>query len=164
MRGSVAQDSRALSEKSSGFLKLFSLRSAGFFRIVPNVPASTKRGSSPQVKSTISWSIHLDHESFDLVLQASNLIHKIASFIGGNARGDDSSANTTCTSQCCLRWNIHIGDILILSKKRKVEEDCEWRRIGRENNELSYSSIQCLGRFVRTLLQLASMSRLLYKI
>lgn len=55
---------------------------------------------------------HLDHESLDLVLQASDLIHEIRSLVGGDAGSDDGTADSAGAAQRSLAWYVDVWNVL----------------------------------------------------
>jgi len=106
----------------------------------------------------------LDHESLDLVLQSSNLVHQITGLVGGDACSDNCSANTTSSAQSCLRWDIDVWAVLVLRQKWEMEKDGEGGGVGSEDDDLADSAVKSLGRLVGAFLQLAVVGCLLNKI
>jgi hypothetical protein len=54
----------------------------------------------------------LDHESFNLVLQASDLVHEITGLVRSDRGSDDSATNSTGTPKGGLARDINIRDVL----------------------------------------------------
>ena len=71
---------------------------------------------------------------------------------------------TTCSAECLLRLDKHIGDVLVFTQQREVEKDFEWLGIGRQHEKLRLGSVERLGRFVGTLFELLVVGSLLHKI
>lgn len=103
----------------------------------------------------------LDHESLNLVFQASDLVHEIGCLVGGNASTDNSPGNTTSTSKSSLAGNINVWNVLVLAQERKMEENGERSGVGSEDDDLTDTTVQGLGGFVGTFLELAIMGGLL---
>jgi hypothetical protein len=74
--------------------------------------ASTKRLAISPAPSMICSCELLDQESLDFVLQASDLVHQITSFVRRNTGSNNGSANTAGTTQSSLTWNINVRDVL----------------------------------------------------
>lgn len=113
--------------------------------------------------SSSSWGI-LDSEALNLVAHGSDLAGELAGVVAGDASGDDSTADTTRTAEVHLAANVNIGDILVLAEKRKVEENGEGLSVSSEDDKLRDTTVQGLGGFVSSLLQLAGMLRRLNEI
>lgn len=106
----------------------------------------------------------LDHESLNLVLQSSDLVHQIGSLVGGDTGTDDSAGNTASTAQSSLAWNVHIWYVLVLTQKWEMEEDSKRSSVGCENDDLTDTTVQGLCGLVGTLLELAVVGCLLNNI
>ena len=103
----------------------------------------------------------LDHESLDLILQASYLVHEVRCFVGGNTGTDDSPGNTAGTSEGGLAWNIDVWNVLVLAQEWKMEENGERSSVCGEDDDLADTTVEGLGSFVGTLLELAVVRGLL---
>jgi hypothetical protein len=103
----------------------------------------------------------LDHESLDLVLQSSDLVHQIGGFVGSDTGTDNSTRNTTSTTQSSLTWNVNVWDVLVFAEEWKVEKDSERSSVGSEDDDLTDTTVQSLRRLVCTLLELAVVGGLL---
>ena len=96
----------------------------------------------------------LDHKSLNLVLQASDLVHKITCLVGGDAGSDDCAGYTTSATKSRLARYIDVGNIFVLAQEGEVEEDRKRCRIGGEDDDLGDTSVEGLCGLVGTLLQL----------
>lgn len=103
----------------------------------------------------------LDHESLNLILQAPDLVHEITGLVGGDASGDDGSADTASTAESGLRWDVDVGDVLVLAEQRQVQQDGEGSGVGGEDDDLGNTAVQGLGGLVGSLLQLLVVGGLL---
>jgi len=103
----------------------------------------------------------LDHESLDLILKSSDLVHQIGSLVGGDTGTDDSTGNTTSTTQSSLAWNVNVWDVLVFAKEWKVEKNGERGSVGSEDDDLTDTTVQGLCSFVCALLELAVVGSLL---
>ena len=81
------------------------------------------------------------------------------------------SAYTHCTSRpCCLHGflvvctHTYIRSVLVLTQERQVQQDCQRRRVGGEDDDLGDTSVESLGRLVGALLQLTVVRGLLHEV
>lgn len=107
------------------------------------------------------WIDRLDHQSLDLVLKSTDLVHEIGCLVGGDGGGDDGAGDTAGASESGLGWNVDVWDVLILAEEWEVEEDGQWSGVGGEDDDLGDSAVKGLGSLVGTLLQLAVVGGLL---
>lgn len=104
---------------------------------------------------------YLDQQSLDLVLDTEHLVLDGRSIVGGNRCSNDWSGNTTSSTQGSLRWNKNVRNVLVFTQQRQVQQDFDWLSVGSHNDELRDTSVQSLGGFVSTLLELSQVLRLL---
>jgi len=97
----------------------------------------------------------LDHQALNLVLEGTNLAHKITLLVGGNRAADHSAGDTASTSEGHLGWNINVGCVLVLAQQRQVKQDCERRGVCGQDDNLTDTTVESLSCLVGTLLQLA---------
>jgi len=107
---------------------------------------------------------HLDHEALDLVLEGADLAHEVGGLVGRDAAADDSAADTAGAAKSHLAGNVNVGSVLVLAKKRQVEENGQRRSVGGEDDNLRDTSVEGLGGLVGTLLELAVVAGLLHKV
>lgn len=103
----------------------------------------------------------LDHESLDLVLQGLDLVHQVTGLVGGDAAGDNGTADTACSAQSTLGgdvaegWSVHcdilgsrlhshVWYVLVLGEKRQVEENGQGSSVCGEDDNLRDTAVQCL--------------------
>ena len=77
---------------------------------------------------------------------------------------DDRSAHTTSSTQRLLGPDEHVGDVLVLTEERDVEQDLQRLRVSRHHHKLRLSSVQSLGGLIGSLPQLLVVGSLLDKI
>lgn len=125
---------------------------------------------------------HSDHESLDLVLQASDLVHEIGCLVGGNAGSNNGTADSAGAAKRSLAWDVDVWNVLrnmsvcvlaqkrgqmaylVFTEKREVEKDGERSGVCCEDDDLGDTTIESLCSLVGSLLQLPSMACLLYDI
>lgn len=141
----------------------------------------------------LGWFINLDEELLDLGLDVQDLRLQIRGFVGGDGSRDDGARDTTGTTQGSLGGNKDVGDVLIFTQKRKMEENFQRLGIGYQkdthvslhihnsshlslsstvchslltshDNEFRDTSVKSLGSFVSTLLELLVVRCLLNQI
>lgn len=108
-----------------------------------------------------SSSYSLDHKSLDLVLESTDLAHKVGSLVSGDGSSNNSAANTTSTAQSHLGRNVNVRDVLVFAEKRDVEQDGERGGVGGQDDNLGDTTVEGLGCLVGALLQLAVVRGLL---
>ena len=88
----------------------------------------------------------LDHESLNLVLDGPDLAHQITSLVGSDTGRDHRTRHTSGPTQGKLAGDVDVGDVLVLSQERQVEQDGERGGVRGQDDNLSGSTIQSLGR------------------
>jgi len=103
----------------------------------------------------------LNQQSLNLILDGPNLALQLGGLVRGDTGGDNATADTTSAAKRDLGRNKNVGDVLIFTKKRQVEENLDGLSVGGEHNEFADTTIEGLGGFIGSLLQLAVVGRLL---
>lgn len=62
----------------------------------------------------------LYHQSFYLVLQLSDLRHKVARLVRGNRASDDGSRDTAGSAKGCLAGYVDIWNVLVFAKEGEM--------------------------------------------
>lgn len=106
----------------------------------------------------------LDHEPLNLVLDGPDLSHEVASLVGGDASSDHRTRDTGRPAQSKLAGHEDIRSILVFTKKGDVQKDSERIGVRSEDDDFRGTTIECLGRFVCSLLQLTVVRSLLHKV
>lgn len=75
-----------------------------------------------------------------------DLVIQLRTLVGHNGARDDGTRHTAGTTQGNLRRHKHVGNVLVFTQERNVENDFQGLRIGSHHNEGGLSSIQSLGR------------------
>lgn len=70
----------------------------------------------------------LDGESLDLVLEGADGAGELRALVGGDAASNDGAGDTAGTAKGGLGLDVNVGDVLVLGKEGKVENDRE--RVG----------------------------------
>ena len=106
----------------------------------------------------------LDHEPFNLVLDGPDLSHEIASLVGGDASRDHRTRDTGRPTQSKLAGHEYIRSILVFAKKGDVQKNSERVGVCSKDDDFRGTTIEGLGCFVCSLLQLTVVRSLLHKI
>ena len=99
----------------------------------------------------------------NLVFHGLDLGIKCAVRVSEDGGGDDVAGHTASAAEVCLLANIDVRNILkvsafasylVLAQEGQVQDDFEWLGVGSEHDQISEASVEGLGGFVGTLLQL----------
>ena len=77
---------------------------------------------------------------------------------------DDRPTDATGTTESLLGPHEHVGHVLVLAEQRDVEQDLERLRVRGQDDKLTLTPVEGLGRLVGALPQLLVVGRLLHKI
>ena len=127
--------------------------------------------------------MRLDLEALDLVLECADLAHEVGGLVGGDGSSNDGAGNTAGATESHLGGNIavelsqflsylalwcrrgsknlHVGNVLVLAEQGNVQQNGQRSGIGSEDDNLGNTTVEGLGGFVGTLLQLAVVGGLL---
>eukprot|EP00959_Pyramimonas_sp_CCMP1952_P000106 1907-Pyramimonas_sp.AAC.1 len=119
----------------------------------------TRRTRREVVRHAV-WS-KLYEELLNGVLQGVDLSLKLAALVGGDGAGDDGARHAAGTAQRLLRGHEHVGDVLVLSQQRQMQQDFKGLSVRGHDNELGNATVQGLGSLVSALLQLLVVGGLL---
>lgn len=97
----------------------------------------------------------LNGEALDLVAHGADLTGQLTGLVAGDASGDDGAADTTGASKVHLAADVDVGNVLVLAKEGDVQQNSQRVGIGGEDDELGDTTVEGLGRFVGSLLELA---------
>lgn len=87
----------------------------------------------------------LDHESLNLVLDGSDLSHKITGLVGGDAGSNHGARHAGRAAQGKLAGDEHVGSVLVLGKQGQMKEDSQGVAVSGENHNLGSTAVQRLG-------------------
>lgn len=94
--------------------------------------------------------LHLDHQPFDLVLQAPDLSHQITSLVCGNRRSDNGPGHTASTTESHLAWDIDVGAVFVLCEEWKMQQNGQRTGVCGQNDDFGNAAIKGLCGFVCT--------------
>lgn len=89
---------------------------------------------------------------------------QLRSLVNGDRTGHDWTRHSACTAQRLLGTNENVRNVFVFAQQWQMQKDFQWFRVGSHHNEFGQTSVQCLGRFVGTFLQLVVVQRLLQQI
>jgi hypothetical protein len=78
----------------------------------------------------------LDLKPLNLVLEGADLTHEVGGLVGGDRASDDSARDTAGTAKSHLGGDVDVGDVLVLTQERKVEEDSQRAGVRSQDNDL----------------------------
>jgi len=107
---------------------------------------------------------HLDQQSLNLVLDNPDLGLQLTRLVGSDTGADNGPAHTACSAQGDLAGYEDVGDVLVLTEKWEVEENLEGLGVGGEDDELGGPTVEGLGGFVGSLLELPVVGGLLHEV
>jgi hypothetical protein len=81
-------------------------------------------------------------------LDSQDLLVQLPSLVGSNTSGNNGSTDSTSPSKSSLGREEDVGYVLVLTEKRKVEDDLDRFDVGGENDEFTDTSVEGFGRFV----------------
>ena len=106
----------------------------------------------------------LDKKLLDLATDVLDLGRKLRSLVGEDTATDDRTGHTASSAKRNLGGNEHIGNVLILAKKRKVKKDLQRLSISSHDDQVRDTTVKSLGGLVGTLLQLFVVGSLLNEV
>ena len=77
---------------------------------------------------------------------------------------DDRPTDATGTTESLLGPDEHVGHVLVLAQQRDVEQDLERLRVRGQDDKLTLTPVEGLGRLVGALPQLLVVGRLLHQV
>lgn len=89
----------------------------------------------------------LDHESLNLVLDGSDLSHKITGLVGSDAGRDHRARHASCATQSELAGDENVRRILILCKQRQVKKNGQGVAVSGKNHNLGSTAVKRLGGY-----------------
>jgi len=107
---------------------------------------------------------NLDQELLDLELDSQDLGLEVRALVGGDRAGNDGAGDTAGTAESGLGGDENVGDVLVLAKKRQVQENLNGLGVGGHDDELGDTTVESLGGLVSSLLELLVVGSLLDQI
>ena len=107
---------------------------------------------------------NLDQELLDLELDGQDLGLEIRTLVGGDGASNNGAGDTAGTAESGLGGDENVGDVLVLAKKRQVQENLNGLGVGGHDDELGDTTVEGLGGLVSTLLELLVVGGLLDKV
>jgi hypothetical protein len=87
----------------------------------------------------------LDHKTFNTILEFADLRHEVAGLVGGDGSSDDGAGDTTCATKGSLAGDIDVGDVLVFGEQRQMQQDCQRRSIGGQDDDFRSTTVESLG-------------------
>jgi hypothetical protein len=91
---------------------------------------------------------------FDETSNFLDLSIECRAFIRQDGAGDDRAGYTTSTTKSNFGGNEYIGDILVLTKERKMKKNLERFSVSSHDDDVRDTAVQSLGGLVGTFLEL----------
>lgn len=88
--------------------------------------------------------LRLDQELLNLELDGLNLSVQLPSLVGGDTGGNDSPRDTTSSAESSLAGQKDVGDVLVLTEERKVEQDLDGLSVSGHDDELADTTVEGL--------------------
>lgn len=103
------------------------------------------------------WATYRKLDRLDLALELARLVR-------GHAAGDDRARHAAGAAEGDFRGDKDVGHVLVLAQQGQVQHDLNRLDVRGHHNELADTTVERLGRLVRTLLQLLVVRSLLHQI
>lgn len=150
MKGQVASTSKIKNLQKPQYGKEFIQSEQEAFRLAAYIlPKQRHRQQNPKDPSIIKpynpLTSLLDHETLNLVLNGSDLAHKVTSLVGSDAGRDHRARHTSGPTQGELAGDVDVGDVLVLSEEGQVKQDGQGGGVRGQDDDLGGSAIEGLG-------------------
>jgi hypothetical protein len=98
--------------------------------------------------------VSLNQQLLDLDLDVSDQALHLRSVVGENGAGNHWARHAACAAECNLGRDKYIWHVLIFAEQRQVKKNLQGLSVGSHDDEISDTTVKCLGCFVGTLLEL----------
>lgn len=87
----------------------------------------------------------LDHQTLDLVTDGADLGVQVTGLVGGDGAGNDGTGDTSGATESHLGGNVDVGDVLVLTEKRQVQNDGQRGSVGGQDDEVGGTTVTQLA-------------------